>query len=456
MPVELTERALRDALAVVGEHDLDAAHAAEAALEWMGWERHGPLLLRRYDVQLLVWYALPRKVVPSLEFTRAAAAALARTLEYVGGRAATYAEVCRSPETDELLCAWEYEDPDAWRRLRELLEGSGIEPPDTDLLAWSQMMGPAEARVREEVATALEVAIEDGRLTPGATGFRHQQAQVAKAALREPWAEDDALTRLQLVQAERLERWMTHGRWGGGPERRAILEPVVAALLVDTPPIEPVIASKGLAPALWLLERGQDGIALTKTGALNRALVREVVKRWPGWWYGEPSGPPYREHDVALLRELHALLLRLRLVRRAGRRIITTRRGRKLRDDPAALLAALTGELLGGEGFAASCAELASALILSGTIVDYSGAIAAQIHPAILAEGWRYESYRPTELDVRWALLDFLRRAEAIGLVELVPGTTRLSNGHLALTGAGLMGLVTALRARALAPAATP
>lgn len=315
-------------------------------------------------------------------------------------------------------------------------------------------MGPAEARVREHVATALEVAIEDGRLTPGATGFRRQQAQVADAVLREPWEEDDALTRLQVVQAERLEHWLAHGRWGDGPDRRAILEPVAAVLFVDTPPIEPVIASHALAPALWLLECAQDGIGLTQTGALNRALVREVVERWPAWWYGDPSRPPYREHDVALLRQVHALLLRLRLVRRTGRRLITTTRGRKLRDDPAALLAALAGELLGGEGFAASCAELASALILGGGIIDYSGAMAMQIHPAILAEGWRYESHRPTELDVRWALLDFLRGAEASGLVEHVPGTTRLSNGHLALTVAGLMGLVTALRARALAPPA--
>ncbi len=455
MPVELTERALRDALAVVGEHDLDGARAAEAALEWMGWERHGPLLLRRYDVQLLVWYALPRKVVPSLEFTRDAAAALARTLEYVGGRAATYAEVCRSPETEQLLSAWESEGPDAWRRLLELLERSGIEPPDTDVLAWGEVMGPAEAQVREQVATALEVAIEDGQLTPGATGFRRRQAEVADAALHEPWEQDDALTRLQVVQAERLEHWLAHGRWGGGPERRAILEPVAAVLFVDTPPIEPVIAGNALAPALWLLERAQDGIRLTQTGALNRALVREVVERWPGWWYGDLSRPPYREHEVALLRELHALLLRLGLVRRAGPQIITTTRGRKLRDDPAALLAALTGELLGGDGFDASCAELAGALILSGGIVDYSGAMAAQIHPAILAEGWSYESHRPTELDVRWVLLGFLRRAEAIGLVEHVPGTTGLSS-YLAVTAAGLMGLVTTLRARALAPTTTP
>ncbi len=54
MPVELTERALRDAVAVLGEWDHNGAHTAQAALEWMGWEREGPLLLRRYDVQLFV------------------------------------------------------------------------------------------------------------------------------------------------------------------------------------------------------------------------------------------------------------------------------------------------------------------------------------------------------------------------------------------------------------------
>ncbi|MBA3407858.1 MAG: hypothetical protein H0U06_07330, partial [Solirubrobacterales bacterium] len=124
MPVELTERALRDALALAGEWDGDDAPAAQAALEWMGWEGEGSLWLRRYDVQLFVWYTLPRKFLASLEHKREAAAALARTLDRLGERAATYAEVCRSPETDELLCAWEAEDPAASQRLRDLLDRS--------------------------------------------------------------------------------------------------------------------------------------------------------------------------------------------------------------------------------------------------------------------------------------------------------------------------------------------
>jgi hypothetical protein len=140
MPVELTERELRDTLAVAGEWDHDGAEATHSSLEWLGWEGEGELLLRRYDVQLFVWYTLPRKFLTTLADKRGAADALACTLERLGGRAASYAEVCRAPETDELLRAWEAEDPAAWSRLRELLKNSGLEPPDTELLTWGQVM----------------------------------------------------------------------------------------------------------------------------------------------------------------------------------------------------------------------------------------------------------------------------------------------------------------------------
>ena len=72
-------------------------------------------------MQLFVWYTLPRKFLTSLEHKREAAEALALTLERLGGRAASYAEVCRCTETEELLRAWESEDPTARRRLTRRL-----------------------------------------------------------------------------------------------------------------------------------------------------------------------------------------------------------------------------------------------------------------------------------------------------------------------------------------------
>lgn len=69
-------------------------------------------------------------------------------------------------------------------------------------------MGFEEARVREQVATALEEAIEAGGLAPASRGFARRQAEVAKAALREPWDGEDGRSRLRAVQDERLERWL--------------------------------------------------------------------------------------------------------------------------------------------------------------------------------------------------------------------------------------------------------
>lgn len=453
MPVELSERELRDAIAVAGEWDSKGAQSAQSAFEWMGWEGEEPLFLRRYDVQLFVWYVLPRKYLTGLDHKRAVAAALAGTLERLGGRAESYAEVCRSPETEQLLRAWEAEDPAAWETFRDLLDGSGIEPPDTDLLAWGGVMGLEEARVREQVATALEEAIEAGDLTPGARGFRRRQAEVANAALYEPWDGDDGRSRLEAVQDERLERWLQRGPGRGSDARRAIVDRVAAAVSAEPPAIELDAARSALEPTLWLLEQAEDGIALTQTGALNRALVREVAERWPSWWAADLFGPPHREDDVTPLWELNQLLRDLRLLRRKGRQMFAAKRGRDLAADPPALLTALATELLCGEDFQAACAELAVALILDGAPADYGETLAEQIQPAIAAAGWRSGDEPPSVRDVSWNVAHFLRPAEAIGVFARGGDGSRLSRDPLVLTQAGHAALTAALRARALAPA---
>jgi hypothetical protein len=399
---------------------------------------------------------LPRKFLTSLEHKREAAEALALTLERLGGRAASYAELCRCTATEELLTAWESEAPTARRRLRELLDGSGIEPPDTELLAWGNVMGFEEACVREQVATALEKAIEDGRLSPGTPGFRRRQAQVADAALSEPTQDGGGCTGLQVVHGERLQRWLQRGNARGSEQRRTIIEPIAGLLAVDSPVVDPPAAQAALAPALWLLEQASDGIALTQTGALNRALVREIAERWPNWWDAELFGPPNRQDDLALLCELDELLHHLRLVRRTGRRIVTTARGRQLHADPAALLVALATELLTGESFRAACAELAVALILDGFVTDYSDALADRIHPAIVAEGWQATGEPPAPRDVGRTIADFLRPAEATGLLERQKSGSSRKPKPLILTDVGRAALISGLRARALAPSTGP
>jgi hypothetical protein len=456
LPVELTERAVRDAIAMMGKWNHGNAQAAESALNWLGWEGEGPMLLRRYDVQLFLWYTLPVKFLTSIESKREAAEVLAYTLERLGGRAASYAELCSSTDTIELLRAWEAEDPSARRRLRDLLDGSGIEPPDTALLAWGSVWGLEEARVRDQVATALEEAIENGELSPGTPGFRRRQAALVDAALHEPCDAGDGRTRLETVHAERLERWLRRGNTRGSEERRAIISAVADALMAEPLAVDSAVAAVALAPAVWLLEQACDGIALTQTGALNRALVREVAVRWPNWWDAELFGPPTRQDDLALLCELDDLLRRLRLTRRSGRRIVTTARGRKLKADPAELLMTLASGLLAAENFRGACAELAVALILNGEVATYSNEFAALIYPAVVAEGWQASRQPPEPRHVRWTIADFLRQAEAIGLLERKDSGSPLAPDRLLLTNAGRVALTAGLRERALAPASVP
>lgn len=158
MPVELSPTSVERALALLGEHDLEAPADVEGALELIAdrEDEEAPVEISRYDLQLFLWYQLPCKLLASLEVKRVVAERLGRFLELAGNGAAAYAEICTCEQTMAMLEAWEAEEPDTVERLREALEASGLEPPDTDALRWRSMMGFEEARLRDRVARELE------------------------------------------------------------------------------------------------------------------------------------------------------------------------------------------------------------------------------------------------------------------------------------------------------------
>lgn len=169
MPIELSADVVERALARLGEHDFDAPHDVEGALEWVAArdDRAAPLLLTRYDLQIFLWYQLARKWLTSPEHKRTVALRLGRFLELVGGRGAAYAGICTSEQTMGLLSAWEDDEARAGELLGHALEASGIEPPDTDVLEWGAVTGLEEERVRDHVTVELERALEEGRLDRG-------------------------------------------------------------------------------------------------------------------------------------------------------------------------------------------------------------------------------------------------------------------------------------------------
>jgi hypothetical protein len=452
LPIELSSAALGGALARLGEQDLEAPRDVEGALEWMAGREdpEAPLLLRRYDLQVFLWYQLPRKWLIPLDDKRRVAARLGRFLDLVGGRAGDYAGICTSEETMRLLSAWEEDDPGAGPMLRNALDASGIEPPDTDALEWSSVMGLEEARLRDRVAFELEQALDQGRLRRGERGFERRRADFVSDWLLRPRAELDGRAAIDLISEERLTRWLERG----SDERRAILAGV-APLLRE---LEPAEAPSAPEPLTWLLDAARERISLTQTGALNRALVRASVERFPGWWDGGLHGPPHREDDVFSLCEVHQLARRLRLLRRRGRRLLLTRRGEQLREDPQALFRGCARKLIASDGFEAAAQELAAAVLLSRETVDRD-LLERELHAAIVAEGWNAGGELPAVWEVARAAGGLLRVTEALGLVEYRyewDRETLTAERELRSTAAGREALRLALGSRALGPARWP
>jgi Plasmid pRiA4b ORF-3-like protein len=172
------------------------------------------------------------------------------------------------------------------------------------------------------------------------------------------------------------------------------------------------------APACWLLEAAIDGVVLTQTHALARAVVQEAAERWPAWWAAELFGPPHREADLPILGALHEGLRRLRLVRRRGQRLQATARGRELVRDPGMLLELLASDLGGDEPFTEAVAAALRETLAAGHDSTHDELVASVLE-WVGEDGWHDADGRPpTERDVSWIVGDVLRRGEAYGLIE--------------------------------------
>ena len=157
-------------------------------------------------------------------------------------------------------------------------------------------------------------------------------------------------------------------------------------------------------PVRWLLERGVGGLGLTKTHALQRAIVRDAAERWPHWWRRNLFGPPHRESDLPVLEATHAGLRRLRLLRRQRETLRTTARGRELLADPEALLHALHEDLSGG-GFDGDAWLLIEEVLQAHGPLE-SDRVRETAGRLLMAEGWRDADGLPLE---GWALVGALQ-----------------------------------------------
>jgi hypothetical protein len=416
---------------------------AEAALNSLTWDE-GLETITQYGLQAFLWYELPRKWMTDLEGRRHLAMALGRVLDLVG--LPRYAAICRSPETDAVLAAYERDEREGFAAFRRAEERSGVHPPELPEFTWGPVMGMREAGAFWSTAAALELAITGGQLRPGSRGWRLAQQAIARRHLTAARAELDGRTWLEVVLGERVEEWAR----SRGQARRALVEQLLARLRGG--PVEvPAGAAEAVAPLRWLLARAGEGIALTQKGNLARVVVVEAVERF-GW---QPlPNPPRGEDDVFELWVLRDLARDLGAVRRGGRRLVATRAGRALAGDAEALWRAVAGRLGGGDDFGAIVTELGLALLLdAGEVLQAE--LVERVHAAVVGEGWhdRATGQSPDPEDVRRQLAEPLRLLGVLGLSR-EGGDWRAR--MVVLTGVGRATALEALRVRASGPRPDP
>lgn len=375
--------------------DLNTAVQAAADALTAG---EGAEMIHQAALQQFLWWQLPRKY-PQEDWA-GLAEATAELLQELGLH--QLARIACSAPTSTVLAAWAQDADAGAAAFRDAHGSSGVEPPDTSMLAWGSIMGADEARAFEMVERALGRAVAAGEFVPGRPRWRSQAASITELALTQPLDIPPAQTMVGLITTERVGHWIDSARHPLHQQWRAS----VANRLLH--PIEPPADSSDVvAPVAWLLDLAAQtgGAELTQSHYLARVAVVAAAERF-GWW--DWPKPPRSEIDVHQLSTVRDAARRLRLVHRRGRRLHLTARGADLLDEPRRLWAAVATETEDGEDFTRMLTELVGLRLLQGPAEE--GELVGVIGPIIAAQGWSTSSglLTPNQLSsatwrpVRW------------------------------------------------------
>jgi hypothetical protein len=394
-------------LPVLESRDPAWAMDARAAWDWLTASGDVPEVTLR-DLEYFLWYQLPAKFLTDHDEHRAIALALGALLDDLG-----YADggaVCRGTVTMRVLAEWA-KGPGAGRSaLRKALEESGVEPPDTDDLAWGAIMGTVELTVFEAAAIALEDALAAGEFTPGTRSWKRTQAEVMRRFLtrRVHWL--DERTPQAAVWEERERTWAEGDLVR--PLRRSLIEGVREQIV--RPHAAPARAADGLRPLVRIIEIAGARPSLTQAGYLSPATVRELAAEF-GW---EDYRPPRSEADVPRLMILMEFAKEAGLVHRTRNSLRQTDRGRSAAADPAALWERVVRALAAGSDFTAAVRELLLVRLLGGA--GDREAVKEEIQPVLSEAGWR--STERGELTVEmlsYAFWDAIRPMDLLGMLDV-------------------------------------
>ena len=370
MSAEIVDRAVRGVEARRPDLGLAVRAAADSLTAGEGTQ-----MIHQAALQQFLWWFLPRQY-PQDKWD-GLADATAELLDELGlGR---LAGIARSGQTAVVLDAW-VEGPKIGAAVFRSAHGdSGVDPPDTPLLAWGSIMGVDEARALDTVERALAGAIDARQLVPGVPRWRVKASEITQNVLSARLDLPPGQTLAGLVATERIGTWNDSARHPLHKEWRSW----VANRLLNRiePPTDP---SKSVEPMRWLVELAADGGAeLTQSNYLARSTVIAAVERF-GWW--DWPKPPRSEADVHQLSTLRDAANHLRLVRRRGRRLHVTSHGKDLLQNPDQLWQAVSGETEDGEDFTRMVTELVGLRLLQGQVERRK--LIAEVGPILAAQGW--------------------------------------------------------------------
>jgi hypothetical protein len=370
--------------------------------------------------------------------------ALARLFTLAGME--RYAEVCASEETAQIIAAYGESRAEGIAAYSRALSTSHAVPPDTDLLAWSSVMGPDERAAYDACATAIELAVAARELKVGVSGWKSKRAALVERWLTRATHSPGMDTWLSRISAERIEEW-AHGHPG---ERSRLARNVMPKLLEP-----PDLPDEPLPSLTWLLGHASDGLRLTARHYIAPTLVGEAAEMF-GW--GSSSGMSetprrHQELDVYPLHTLRGLAMHeMAAVRRSGSALVLTRTGRLMADDAAVRWHIGTAALIGPDDapdpdFTVAVREAALLLItLHDSPVGYEE-LASRLTELHAAEGWASRSGGSLAGAIRGEIHVLRHRLRALQLLN-----EEAPVGSVALTPVGTAAALSGLLARALRP----
>ena len=426
-------------IAAIDRHDPQLAIWMRTAADGLT-AGEGEELISQAGLQVFLWYEVPRK--HPADTWRPVTEAAGVLLSLLG--LDRYAAIARSPTTTAILDAWERSPAKGFAGFRAARSASGVEPPDTDLLAWGEVLGLEESLARQAVEHALERAITAGELQPGRGGWRRVAAEVCNQTLLTPAGGGAQRTVLQTVLDERVDMWVRLAR---PPALQAWRE---RTLSLTPPDVRPSDVAAAVAPMRWLLQTCAAGVPLTPAGYLPPASVREAAGRF-GWW--EWPGQPRTEADVHQMGVLRQTAARLHLVSKRSRRLAVTPRGTGLVDDTVGLWHAIAATLACEDEYLAMLSELVAHRLLDGPALD--DALEREIGPIVAAQGWAANGVPVTARQAGLAVHRALYHWRLFGLLDEVrakwEGGRPAGPNTTALNAAGRFTAIAFLRARATA-----